>query len=527
MVTFASRKKHVLVGEHKVLDQEAIYARVIGLLVSNRDLDLAQVLSTELAAYPPYMFHPDGHTRMATGKSVLKKNLSMEVAFRELGSPTAVVIDVSAVLWTIDWPTKGSVQTFVEGFKVWLSSKLSESHTYLVFDRYRDFSIKSSTRAARDTTSSRVHKLNMKSPLPARDSVLKCTKNKVQLNHLLCEQILNDDDFLSQSTQYHHLVVTGDGSIPTQVFKGRKHPHLQLASEHEEADNIMTQQACYICQNPQARVSIVCDDTDVFALLLHHYAAQNLQCPMIMQSPIHGRKCVDISATVNKHSDIISQVLAVHAISGCDTVAAIYGVGKVTAISVAKKGFKLNSIGKVGADMKQVEREATAFIAACYCSNMKCNSMTECRQRMWAIKTGKNTTSAPKLCSLPPTTEAFVQNVLRCHYQVAQWYGALESNPPPLNPVEFGWDADHTNKSLFPCTVTEGVSLVPETVLKLIRCGCESERACKGNNCGCTGRQVTCTIFCACAGGLGCSNPFSKNNVSAEDEDNEDVSDEN
>ena len=110
--------------------------------------------------------------------------------------------------------------------------------------------------------------MNLNSPLLTRDSVLKCTQNKVQLNNLICEQILNDNDFLSQATQEHHLVVTGDDSVPSMIFNGAIHPHLQLASKHEEADIIMTQQACFICQNSEARVSIVCDDTDVFAFYI-------------------------------------------------------------------------------------------------------------------------------------------------------------------------------------------------------------------------------------------------------------------
>ena len=91
-----------------------------------------------------------------------------------------MIIYVSAALWTVDWPTKGTVQTFIQGFKVWLSSKLLECDMYLVFDIYMDYSTKSSTLAVRDTKSSRVHRLNVKSPHPVRDSVLKCTQNKVQ-----------------------------------------------------------------------------------------------------------------------------------------------------------------------------------------------------------------------------------------------------------------------------------------------------------------------------------------------------------
>ena len=79
------------------------------------------------------------------------------------------------------------------------------------------------------------------------------------------------------------------------------------------------------------------------------------------------------------------------------------------------------------------------------------------------------------LCFLPPTTETFSQNVLTCHHQLAQWYGALESEPPVMNPGEFGWEADHANKTLSPRTVRGEVPLAPESVLKLIRYGCESK----------------------------------------------------
>ena len=114
--------------------------------------------------------------------------------------------------------------------------------------------------------------------------------------------------------------------------------------------------------------------------------------------------------------NIICKLLAPHALSRCDTVAATFGIGKVTAISVAKRGLKLDTIGNVNSGIVQIKKATTAFIVECYGSNLKCNSMTDCSQHMWALKTGKNTTAAPKLCSLAPTTEAFVQNVFRCHY---------------------------------------------------------------------------------------------------------------
>ena len=40
VVTFSTKKKRLTIGESAVVDQEAIYSRVIGLLVSQRDLNM-------------------------------------------------------------------------------------------------------------------------------------------------------------------------------------------------------------------------------------------------------------------------------------------------------------------------------------------------------------------------------------------------------------------------------------------------------------------------------------------------------
>jgi len=203
---------------------------VIGLLVSQRDLDLQQMIATELTAYPSSMFHANGQIWVATGKSTLK----------------TISMDVSAVLWTVDWLVHRTVDTFVSGFKVWLSVRLLETDVHLCFDRYRDYSTKSSTRSARASATTRFH-----TPLPTRDSVLKYSANKIQLNTIIYKQILDDQDFLQDVTQEHQLVVTGDEAVPTQVSKRLKMSYMDLVSTHEEADIIITQQAINIAKKMQ------------------------------------------------------------------------------------------------------------------------------------------------------------------------------------------------------------------------------------------------------------------------------------
>ena len=72
ITTFASKKKHLLVGG-KPIDPEAVYIKAIGLLASDRPLDLNDVVAHELGAYPPCYFKEDGSMRLQNTKSELKK----------------------------------------------------------------------------------------------------------------------------------------------------------------------------------------------------------------------------------------------------------------------------------------------------------------------------------------------------------------------------------------------------------------------------------------------------------------------
>ena len=78
--------------------------------------------------------------------------------------------------------------------------------------------------------------------------------------------------------------------------------------------------------------------------------------------------------------------------------------------------------------------EATKFIGGC-CGSKSKDDLSEIRVEMWSKKMGKkNITAAPELKTVPPTSEAFKENVLRAHFQVAVWKSAPEQDPPSLDP---------------------------------------------------------------------------------------------
>ena len=96
--TFDSKKQKVKVGNAEVSDPEAIYALCIGLLISDREFDFSEVLAFELAYYSPALFDENGEMTLTTAKSDLKNILGVTINRRTFGTPTHIIIDVSAYL---------------------------------------------------------------------------------------------------------------------------------------------------------------------------------------------------------------------------------------------------------------------------------------------------------------------------------------------------------------------------------------------------------------------------------------------
>jgi len=176
---------------------------------------------------------------------------------------------------------------------------------------------------------------------------------------------------------------------------------------------------------------------------------------------------------------------------------------KNTVLKVVRGGISLSLLGNIDAPLPAVIEQATSFMAVCY--GQKCDTMSNARLTAWAAKTGKGQVSTPRLCSLPPTTEACVENVKRTHHQASIWRSAKKEDPPELDVEKYGWKKDDVNRSLVSTTTPEAVNLAPDSVLKLIRCGCQSDTPCNSSRCGCRSANLSCTVFCACHD-TGCCN---------------------
>ena len=56
---------------------------------------------------------------------------------------------------------------------------------------------------------------------------------------------------------------------------------------------------------------------------------------MFMSSPVKERAVVYIRATAEAHRDIAAELLAIHGISGADTIASLHDIGKGTVLKVS------------------------------------------------------------------------------------------------------------------------------------------------------------------------------------------------
>ena len=60
---------------------------------------------------------------------------------------------------------------------------------------------------------------------------------------------------------------------------------------------------------------------------------QKLTGVVTVESPVKDRVTIDIKVTAIEHRNIIPDLLAAHALSGCDTTACYFGISKGTIVN--------------------------------------------------------------------------------------------------------------------------------------------------------------------------------------------------
>ena len=156
---------------------------------------------------------------------------------------------------------------YVDGFKKFVFQALQRANVTLVFDRYFPNSSRIS-RGCRElgqvahTSWQQICELLLWNKflltLKTRSSWIPCL-----LRHFW---------IYNNATEKHSLVIAGVGDVPVEIDSGVRIDRHDLCSS-QEADIFITQHAIALGLLSKS-VNVVCDDTDVFVLLVHFYNSQ-------------------------------------------------------------------------------------------------------------------------------------------------------------------------------------------------------------------------------------------------------------
>ena len=122
------------------------------------------------------------------------------------------------------------------------------------------------------------------------------------------------------------MTVTGKDPVPLQILNEHISCCENLPTTQEEAGTIIIH---HLVASTLTKAIIFADCNDIFVLLLHFTFTGDIKSQVHMQptDKESSAQVIDIAATYESHIKIIPNFLAVHGLSGCDTVSSYFGIG--------------------------------------------------------------------------------------------------------------------------------------------------------------------------------------------------------
>ena len=184
-----------------------------------------------------------------------------------------------------------------------------------------------------------------------------------------------------------------------------------------------------------------------------------------------------------------TQLLFIHAFSGCDTTSSFSGLGKRTFFKSFNKSEELQKLSDIFTSDDEITQdiiEKAGLRATLLLYNAKKGEdIADLRYRVLTEKILSSTTFVgPE--RLPPTEASVKYHSYRSYYQILKWKGKQKDTSPDL----WGWY--ESGDKYYPKVMD--TKYAPETLLKIIHCGCETD--CSSMRCGCKKNGMRCTYVC-------------------------------
>jgi len=238
-------------------------------------------------------------------------------------------------------------------------------------------------------------------------------------------------------------------------------------------------------------VVLVTEDTDVFVIAVGLSTLINSSL-FIRRGTSTRVRLVDITKVAGMLGNAVcTALLGLHPWTGCDTVSALSGQGKLKAVKLmTKNDHFLSAFSSLGTSWKLSSELFTVieeFTCRLYCSGTKVETVNELRYEIFRAKQGNVESS-----QLPPCRDSLFQHTLRANYQAAIWRQSLIQLPDIPDPTDgHGWSRN-VDASISIHWMTG--SPAPDIVLALIACKCA--RYCVPQDCSCIINGLKCTAAC-------------------------------
>lgn len=413
----------------------------------------------------------------------IEKSLSPEdLRFDQMSSlQTAVVVDYMSQLRMVKisaMPNFGAaIRTVLQTSQAVCS--LQELH--IVFDSYRELSIKESERTRRMSTCGTIDlaSITNSTPVPVQLDKFWSLTNKTKLETLTRQNISE----FSINTEFPIIVgaiTVNEQMVPAEKYsKGNCRVVEELNRALEEADLRIVPHVHWAMRNGSRRVLVLSNDTDVVVLLLRFvelFLNQGLSELWVRYGTGERRRFIPLHVLYRKLPPGLPNVLIkAHILTGDDTVSKIgTKLGALTADPV--KFLKEFAETEEENDFEKTEK----YLVCVWKRNSDCETFDDLRYSEFKR-------SVP-LTDLPPTSYSIQGHIKRAFYIIRNCLNVLNPTYVEKDPCSFGWE--EVNGVLKPVNF---LNRLPSELTRVCSC-----KTCATKRCPCRNALLICSTYCKC-----------------------------
>ena len=313
----------------------------------------------------------------------------------------------------------------------------------VVFDDYREASIKNIERGRRSAGNLLFQSIVSSTSIKQWGLFLSSGKNKNALIGFICAEWKKEE--YRNKLASKNLYIT-DGECVYKLTADACLVVDELRSNHEEADTRMVLHANHASQTSN-QILISSPDTDVFVICLGMQHMINASV-FFLTGVKNSRRIIDITTVTDNFFETVNQceaskelileaLIGIHSFTGCDTISAFAGKGKVKPLNLMMKDKKyVETFSRLGKSVNvddDVMNEIKRFVCHIY-GWRGTQSLQDVRYKMYCQSGGK--ISCEKL---PPCEDVLELHIYRANYQAFIWRQSLDAIQEEEDPSENGW----------------------------------------------------------------------------------------